>query len=290
MTSPAATLRQLLAEPEILVVPGGGSPLELRLIERAGFEAAYISGYATAAARYGVPDIGLIAYDEVSEMVRATRQVTNLPLIVDCDTGYGDVANVRRTIHGLEALGVAAVQIEDQAWPKRCGHMDNKIIEPEDVALRKLEAAIKARRSDLVVIARTDARGPYGIEVALDRCHKFRDLGADVLFVDGPESNEELDIITRELKGPLMVNMSESGKTPISPAADLEKMGFSIVIFPSTTVRIAVRQITDFLSDLRRIGDSRNWSDRMASLDETNEALGLGDVRAFEADLLKRTG
>ncbi|MBB6306075.1 isocitrate lyase/PEP mutase family protein [Xanthobacter tagetidis] len=288
MTGPAAMLRARLARPEILVVPGGGSPLELKLIERAGFEAAYVSGYAAAASRYGVPDIGLVAYGESSELVRAARQVTDIPLIVDCDTGYGDVANVVRTVRGLEALGVAAVQIEDQAWPKRCGHMDDKIVEPEDVALRKIDAAVSARRSDTVVIARTDARGPYGIEVALERCRKFRDVGADVLFVDGPQSNEELALITRELDGPLMVNMSESGKTPISSAAELEAMGFSLVIFPSSTVRITVRQVADFLADLRTSGDSRAWINRMASLEETNAALGLPEVRAFEADILKR--
>ena len=270
------------------MVPGGGSPLELKLIERAGFEAAYVSGYAAAASRYGVPDIGLVAYGESSELVRAARQVTDIPLIVDCDTGYGDVANVVRTVRGLEALGVAAVQIEDQAWPKRCGHMDDKVVEPEDVALRKIDAAVSARRSDTVVIARTDARGPYGIEVALERCRKFRDVGADVLFVDGPQSNEELALITRELDGPLMVNMSESGKTPISSAAELEAMGFSLVIFPSSTVRITVRQVADFLADLRTSGDSRAWINRMASLEETNAALGLQEVRAFEADILKR--
>lgn len=288
MTGPAVMLRARLARPEILVVPGGGSPLELKLIERAGFEAAYVSGYAAAASRYGVPDIGLVAYGESSELVRAARQVTDIPLIVDCDTGYGDVANVVRTVRGLEALGVAAVQIEDQAWPKRCGHMDDKIVEPEDVALRKIDAAVSARRSDTVVIARTDARGPYGIEVALERCRKFRDVGADVLFVDGLQSNEELALITRELDGPLMVNMSESGKTPISSAAELEAMGFSLVIFPSSTVRITVRQVADFLADLCTSGDSRAWINRMASLEETNAALGLQEVRAFEADILKR--
>ncbi len=287
MPHPAALLRARLARPEILVVPGGGSPLELKLIEGAGFEAAYVSGYAAAAARHGVPDIGLVAYAEQAELVRATRQVTDLPLIVDCDTGYGDVANVARTVRGMEALGVAAVQIEDQAWPKKCGHMDGKIVEPEDVALRKLDAALAARRADTVVIARTDARGPHGMEAALSRCHKFRAAGADVLFVDGPESAEELRIIGRELDGPLMVNMSESGKTPLFSAAELEAMGFSIVIFPSSTVRITVRQVSAFLADLKASGDSRPWMDRMASLSETNAALGLPEIKAFEANILE---
>lgn len=288
MPHPAALLRARLTRPEILIVPGGGSPLELKLIEGAGFEAAYVSGYAAAAARHGVPDIGLIAYAEQAELVWATRQVTDLPLIVDCDTGYGDVANVARTVRGMEALGVAGVQIEDQAWPKKCGHMDGKVLEPEDVALRKLDAALTARRADTVVIARTDARGPHGMEAALSRCRKFRAAGADVLFVDGPESAEELRIIGRELDGPLMVNMSESGKTPLFSAVELEAMGFSIVIFPSSTVRIMVRQVSAFLADLKATGDSRSWLDRMASLSQTNAALGLSEIRAFEANILER--
>src|SRR5690606_13471108 len=141
--TPAKLLRQRINKPEVLVVPGGGSPLEIKLIENTGFEAAYVSGYATAAMRYGVPDIGLVGYGEIENMVTATRNATALPLIVDCDTGYGDVANVVRTVRGLERLGAAAIQIEDQVWPKRCGHMANKVVEPRDVAVRKIRAAVE---------------------------------------------------------------------------------------------------------------------------------------------------
>lgn len=286
--TPASQLRRLLDQPQILVVPGGGSPLEIRLIERAGFHAAYISGYATAAARYGVPDIGLIAYGEIEDMVRATRQATELPIIVDCDTGYGDVANVRRTVRGLEALGVAGIQIEDQAWPKRCGHMDGKIVEPLDVALRKVDAALAARRSDVVIVARTDARGPLGIDEAIRRCLRFRDAGADILFVDGPESLDELKLIARELDGPLLVNMSESGKTPILPASELRALGYKIALFPSSTIRLCVKVVDDFLAELRDTGDSRGWIGRMATLADTNEAVGLPEIRAAEAEILQR--
>lgn len=285
--TPARQLRELLNGPDTLVVPGGGSPLELRLIEQAGFRAAYVSGYATAAARYGLPDIGLIAYAEVEDMVRATRQVTSLPIIVDCDTGYGDVANVRRTVQGLEALGVAAIQIEDQAWPKRCGHMDDKIVEPADVAVRKIDAAIAARRGETVIVARTDARGPHGLDEAIRRCRRFREAGADVLFVDGPESLDELKRITAELEGPLLVNMSESGKTPILPVTELQALGYKIAIFPSSTVRLCVGVIADFLAELKAKGDSRAWMDRMASLADTNSALGLSEIRAFESEILQ---
>ena len=283
----ATSLRKRLLQPEILLIPGGGSPLELRLIEQTGFEAAYVSGYATAAARYGEPDIGLCAYAEIEDAVHAIRRVTNLPLIVDCDTGYGDVANVVRTVRGMELLGVAAIQLEDQAWPKRCGHMDNKIVESRDVAVRKIRAAVAARQNpDTLIVARTDSRGPMGIHEALDRCLLFKEAGADVLFVDGPQSLEELEQIGRELPGPLLANMSETGLTPLRSASELQEMGYKIALFPSSTVRLMIKAVGDFLEDLRKTGDSRAWVDKMASLGQTNTALGLDEIRAFESKLL----
>jgi 2-methylisocitrate lyase-like PEP mutase family enzyme len=287
--SAAAKLRQRLLQVEIIVIPGGGSPLELKLIEQAGFEAGYISGYATAAARYAEPDIGLVAYAEIEDNVLATRRVTSLPLIVDCDTGYGDVANVVRTVRGMELLGVAAIQIEDQSWPKRCGHMDNKIVEPRDIAVRKIEAAVAARRdAETLIIARTDSRGPLGIQEALERCRMFKQAGADILFVDGPQSLDELELIGRELPGPLLANMSETGLTPLRSAAELQTMGFAIALFPSSTIRLTIKAVSDFLLDLKQTGDSRQWVEKMASLSQTNHALGLDAIRAFEQHLLNK--
>jgi 2-methylisocitrate lyase-like PEP mutase family enzyme len=286
--SHAHTLRERLKQRDIVVVPGGGSPLEIKLIGRAGFEAAYLSGYATAASRYGVPDIGLVAYGEIENAVLAATRIADVPLIVDCDTGYGDVTNMYRTVQGMERLGVAAIQIEDQAWPKRCGHMDAKIVESREVALRKLRAALEARLDpETVIIARTDARGPHGLDEALERCRMFRDAGADVVFVDGPQSLEELEIIGRELAGgPLVANMSESGLTPLLSAAELQELGFAIALFPSSTVRLSVRIIEDFLASLKESGDSRAWVDRMASLSQTNSALDIDAMREFEARIL----
>lgn len=284
---PASRLRSLLKNNEILVVPGGGSPLELRLIEQQGFEAGYVSGYATAANRYAEPDIGLIAYADIEDAVLSIRRVTQLPLIVDCDTGYGDVANVVRTVRGMELLGVAAIQIEDQAWPKRCGHMDNKIVEPRDVAIRKVRAAVQARQDpDTLIVARTDARGPIGMDEAIARCLAFKDAGADILFVDGPQSTEELEQIGSTLPGPLIANMSETGLTPLHNASELQQMGFAIALFPSSTVRLTLGVISSFLADLKQKGDSRGWVSQMASLAQTNAALGLDDIREFESRLL----
>jgi 2-methylisocitrate lyase-like PEP mutase family enzyme len=285
--SPASVLRQRLDQSEIIVIPGGGSPIELRQIQEAGFDAGYVSGYATAAARFGEPDIGLIAYADIAEAVLAIRRVTTIPLIVDCDTGYGDIANVVRTVRGMELLGVAAIQIEDQAWPKRCGHMDNKIVESREVAVRKIKAAVAARTNpDTVIVARTDARGPLGMQEALERCQLFKQAGADVLFVDGPQSLDELEVIGRELPGPLLANMSETGLTPLRSARELQDMGYAIALFPSSTVRLTIKVVGDFLTDLKQTGDSRSWVDRMASLEQTNNALGLGEIRAFEKKLL----
>lgn len=286
--TPAKALRTRLQRPEVLVVPGGGSPLELKLIEQAGFEAGYLSGYASAAARYGLPDIGLAAYAEIEDVVHATRRVTSLPLIVDCDTGYGDIANVHRTVRGMELLGVAAIQLEDQAWPKRCGHMEGKVVEPRDVAIRKIRAAVAARTNpDTLIIARTDSASPHGLDEAISRCLAFKEAGADVLFVDGPREGE-LERVGKELPGPLLANMSETGKTPLFSAGELQQMGFAIALFPSSTVRLTIKAVSSFLADLRRSGDSRSWVGKMASLAETNDALGLGALQAFEAEILRR--
>lgn len=273
------TLSQLLAGEGIIVVPGGGTALELRLAEIAGFEAGYVSGYATAAAVYGVPDVGLIAFNEVEANVRAIRSVTSMPLIVDCDTGYGDVANVMRTVRGLEALGAGAAQFEDQTWPKKCGHMEGKIIEPVERAAERIRAAVAGRSSpDFKIIARTDARAPLGMEEAMHRLKVYKEAGADILFMDAIESPEEMKRQVGELPGPHMVNMSETGKTPLMSADELEALGYKIVIFPSSMTRIMVRQLSQFMSMLRETGDSRSWLDRMASLDETNAALGLPEL------------
>ncbi|WP_026987034.1 isocitrate lyase/PEP mutase family protein [Fodinicurvata fenggangensis] len=286
--SPASTLRQRLQQPNVLVVPGAGSPLDVRLIEQKGFEAAYVSGYATAAQRFGVPDVGLIAYAEIEDMVKSSRAVSNIPLIVDCDTGYGGTANVRQTIRRLEALGVAAIQIEDQLWPKRCGHMDGKLVEDRDTAVTKVRAAVAARQNtDTVIVARSDARGPHGLEEALERCHLFKAEGADVLFVDGPESAEELEKIGANLPGPLIANMSESGKTPLFSAEELSGMGFSVVLFPSSLARLNLKCSKDFLEGLRENGDSRAYVNQMATLDETNRTMGINDLLEFDEMVTK---
>ncbi|MFB2584448.1 isocitrate lyase/PEP mutase family protein [Herbiconiux liukaitaii] len=275
----AATLRALLADTSApLVVPGAGTPLEALAAERAGFQAVYLSGYAIAAWRHGLPDIGLLGVGEAVDALTATARVTGLPIIADADTGYGDATSVWANVRLLEAAGAAAIQIEDQVWPKKCGHMVGKEVIDADEAVRKIATAVEARRDpDTVIIARTDSLAPLGLDEALSRAERFRTAGADVVFVDAPSSLDELGRIGSTLAGPIMANMSEGGLTPALSADEFHALGFQLVIFPTTPLRVAVRSMEDFLADLRRNGDSRSWRDRMHGLDELNELVRLDD-------------
>jgi methylisocitrate lyase len=277
------SLRPLIEASEITVIPGAGTALEARIIQQAGFAAIYVSGYATAAAVHGLPDIGLIGSAEVTANVRAIRHVTDLPLIVDADTGYGDAANVRDTVERLEQAGASAIQIEDQVWPKRCGHLAGKEVVSAETMARKVRAAVRARRGDTLIIARTDARAPLGLDEAIRRSRIYRAAGADLTFVDAPQSVEELRRIAGEVEGPTVVNMSETGLTPLLSAQELEQLGFSLVLFPSSAVRVTAHALQTFMRDLHQAGDSTPWVESMASLDRFNELVGIAEATAFDA-------
>jgi len=287
--TPGAALRALL-DPACgpLAVAGGGTPLEARCAAAAGFASFYVSGYATAAWRHGVPDVGLTAMAEVVDAVTALTAVTAVPVVVDADTGYGDVANVARTIRRLEQAGAAAVQVEDQVWPKRCGHMDGKAVIPTSDMVRKVRAAVLARQdAHTVIIARTDARGPLGLAEAIERCSRFRDAGADAIFVDAPQSVDELAAIAAAVPGPLVANMSESGKTPILPLDELGALGYQIVLYPTSALRLSVGVISAMYADLRAHGSTGRWVEQMTTLDDLNELLGLGALRELEQEVLQ---
>lgn len=271
------SLRSRLASPDSpLIVPGGGTPLEARLAQRAGFEAFYLSGYAVAAWQHGLPDIGLLGMRDTSDALRAVVRVTDVPIVVDADTGYGDVIAVTANVRELEAIGASAVQIEDQEWPKKCGHMEGKTVVPRDVAIRKVAAAVEARRSDeTLIIARTDALAPLGIDEAIARAIAFADAGADIVFIDAPESMDDLTRIGRELPGIRMANMSEGGRTPALSAEELGELGFRFIIFPTSALRIASLAIGDFFADLRADGTSAGWRERMHGLDDLNDVVDL---------------
>ena len=275
--STAGRLRELLANPESrLVIPGGGTPLEGLSAVRAGFDAFYLSGYAVAAWRHGLPDIGLLGAKDMASALSAVRRVIDIPIVCDADTGYGDEASVFSTVRLLEDAGASAIQLEDQAWPKKCGHMKDKRIIDADEALRKVASAVEARRDpETVIIARTDAIAPAGIDEAIRRARSFVDVGADVIFIDAPQSMDHLETIGREISVPLLVNMSEGGKTPELSAAEYHAMGFNIALFPASSLFAATYAQERLMTELARTGDTRPLTPAMMTLDEMNELLGL---------------
>ena len=288
------TLRSLLSahQDRPLVVPGVGTPFEARLARAAGFEALYQSGYAVAAWAHGVPDVGLVALAEMADSLGRVTEAVPLPVICDADTGYGDVEGVRRTVRRLERLGAGAIQLEDQAWPKRCGHLEGKIVVPAVEHARKIATAVATREDpETLVVARSDALAPLGMSETLDRMKRYADAGADLLFVDAPTSVEELQTVAAALPGlPLVANMSESGLTPHLSAAEFFELGYAVVLYPTSALRLAARAIGGFYADLRATGDSRAWADRMDTLDDVNALLGLGEAERFEQEIIDAVG
>ena len=270
------SLRERLSDPRILVAIGAHDGLTATLAERAGLEAVYQGGYAVAAHHHGLPDIGLVGLSDVAESLRRITAVASVPVIVDADTGYGSEPGVRRTVLQLESAGAAAIQIEDQVFPKRCGHMEGKsVIAPDEMVL-KVRAALAARRNpDTLIIARTDALQVHGLDDAIERCNTYAEAGADVTFVDAPRSREELEEIARHVDGPLLSNMSETGRTPPLTADELQQLGYSIVIFPSTQTWLFARVYQELLDEVMATGTSMGMHDRMMPFDEVNELLGL---------------
>ena len=270
------TLRSRLAAQPILVAPGVYDALTAHLAERAGFSAVYVSGAAIAYTRLGRPDIGLVAMSEVADTVALVRDRVGSHLIVDADTGYGNALNVARTVRLFERAGANAIQIEDQAFPKRCGHLDNKTLIPAQEMVGKIKAALDARHSrETLVIARTDAIAVEGFEPAIARAVSYRDAGADALFVEAPKTRDELKRISPALKGvPLMANMVEGGKTPPLKAADLEALGFALVIFPGGIVRAVAHLAGEFYASLAANGTSEPFRNRMHDFDSLNDVIG----------------
>jgi 2-methylisocitrate lyase-like PEP mutase family enzyme len=285
------SLRSLIGSDEIVFAPGGGGPLDLLLIEQAGYKAAYLSGYSVAAQRYGLPDIGLIAFKEMSEVVNAVCRVTSLPIIVDCDTGYGGILNVRQTVREFEAAGAAALQIEDQSWPKRCGHMQNKTIEPIGVAVAKIEAAVKARRSDdLVIMARTDACDVLGFEEAMHRCKAFKGAGADMVCMHSPRSIEDLKRLASEIEGPHVVSIGEGEFADAVDVDELFRLGFQFASLPSSVLRTSTFAVASMLKRVREHRNVRDIPGAAIDLEALNAVVGLEALRVFEDDIRQAAG
>jgi methylisocitrate lyase len=276
-------LRQLLQGPAIVMVPGAHDAFTARLIEQAGFPACYMTGAGTVAALLGMPDVGLITMTEMVMNARYIARAVSIPLICDADTGYGNAVNVMRTVREYETAGVAGIHLEDQVFPKKCGHMEGKALIPLEEMVGKIRAACEAREDqDFVIIARTDSRAVEGVEGAIRRARAYAEAGADVLFPEAPQSREELAQFAAELPGPLLANMTEFGKTPLVPAAELERMGYRVVIYPASALRIAHRAIQELFAQIKQTGSQEACVDRMAHRQELYELVGLPAVHAAE--------
>ena len=276
------TLRARLARPPILLAPGVYDPLTALIAEQAGFEALYVSGAAIAYTRLGRPDIGLVSMSEVVETVALIRDRVRAHLVVDADTGYGNALNVERAVRLLERAGANAIQIEDQDFPKRCGHLDDKVLIPGAEMAGKIKAAIDARTSsETLIIARTDAVAVEGFERALARAALYREAGADMLFIEAPRQRDELGRIgALGQTTPLMANMVEGGKTPMLTASELEKLGFAFVIFPGAIVRALAKAAEEFYGSLKAHGSTEPFRPRMFDFDALNRLVGTPDMLA----------
>ena len=280
-------LKQLLKRDRLLVAPGCFDGLSARLVEEAGFEAAYLSGGAVARSM-GIPDIGLVTMSEVIERAAQVVSAVKIPVIADADTGYGNAVNLVRSVKEFERTGVAAIHIEDQITPKRCGHLDGKEVIPMAEMEKKLEAALASRSDpDFCIIARTDARGVHGLEDAIRRGRAFAKLGVEAVFVEAPQSEAELEEIPRALPNvPLLVNVFKGGKTPMLPVERLQQMGYRIAIYPSETQRAAIHAMRQALGLLKREGTTEKMDDALTTFKERDKVVGLDEWQQLEKQYL----
>ena len=266
---------------ETLLAPGIYDALSGLVAEQSGARAVYLSGASIAYTRFGRSDVGLVSVSEVHDTLAAVTDRIKIPVIVDADTGFGNALNVQRTIRNFERAGAAAIQIEDQSFPKRCGHLDGKVLIKRDEMIGKVKAAVDSRKtSDTLIIARTDARAVEGLQEAIDRAHAYQEAGADILFIEAPQSFDEMKIIRKSfhINIPLLANMVEGGKTPVKTANDMKKIGFNIVIFPGGAVRAATFQLQEYYAGLLKNGSNSEFSKKMHNFDSLNAVIGTPEL------------
>ncbi|HLU58600.1 MAG TPA: oxaloacetate decarboxylase [Pseudonocardia sp.] len=283
--APRARLRELLAGPGPVVAPGAYDALSARLVEQAGFDVVYMTGFGTTASLIGRPDVGLLSGTEMVDNARRIAAAVDVPVIADADTGYGNAINVVRTVQSYEQAGVAGVHIEDQVMPKKCGHMSGKAVIGADEMVGKIRAAVSARRDpDFVVIARTDAAAVEGLDAALERARAYAEAGADLLFVEAPTSEDDIARVAGELAGvaPLVFNWAEGGRTPPLPLDKIAALGFSLVLFPIGTLLAATAGIRSLLATLRADGTPAAALGDVPSFDEFTDLIGLPEIRTLE--------
>ena len=277
------SLRHRLAQPGIVTAPGVFDMVSLRLAETFGFDALYMTGFGTVASHTGLPDAGLATYSDMVGRVKAMAGMARTPLIADGDTGYGGLLNVRHTVQGYEAAGAQAIQLEDQEYPKKCGHTPGRRVIPLQDMVRKIQVAVDTRNSpDFLVIARTDARSSLGLDEALRRAEAYARAGADVLFVESPETEEEMRHIGRCVEKPLLANMVEGGRTPVLTQQELEALGYKIAIFPVTALLAATQAMKTVYAQFKQTGSSAASDAALMPFAELTTLMGFEDIWAFE--------
>ena len=274
-------LRRMLGEPGIIMAPGAYDCLTAKIIQQAGFPAVYMTGAGTSVARLGYPDLALATMTEMVANASDIAAAVDVPVIADADTGYGGILNIQRTIRQYERSGVAAVHIEDQEFPKRCGHLDNKRVIPTQDMVGKIRAAVDARTDDdFVIIVRTDALAVTDWDDTMRRCEAYTRAGADVLFVEALRSPEEAERVVRSVDLPLLYNFVETGKSPLIPAPELERLGFKLVIFPVSALLTVSRVVSNLMQDLKMQGTTAHLLENMVRLEDCFEAVGLSEMLA----------
>jgi 2-methylisocitrate lyase-like PEP mutase family enzyme len=277
------SFKSRLAQPGLVVAPGVYDMVSLRLADSFGFDALYMTGYGTVASHLGLPDAGLATYSDMLNRVTAMAGMARTPLIADADTGYGGLLNMRHTIRGYEAAGAVAIQLEDQEFPKKCGHTPNRRVIPMEDMVRKIKVAVDSRDNpDFLIIARTDARTSLGLDEALRRAEAYARAGADILFVESPESEDEMRRIGGAFDLPLVANMVERGRTPVLSRADLESIGYKLAIFPVTSLLAAVQAMSAVYQTFKEEGSSANSRVPLYDFADLSKLMGFEDVWAFE--------
>ncbi|MDD3768049.1 isocitrate lyase/PEP mutase family protein [Aminobacterium colombiense] len=276
-------MRKLLSRKEILVVPGVHDGLTARIVEIEGFNALYMTGYGTSASMLGKPDVGLLTLTEMAARASRLVDAVDIPVIADADTGYGNAVNVTRTVREYEKAGVACLQLEDQVAPKKCGHMLGREIISIEEMTGKIKAACDARQDDeLLIMARTDARTSFGIKEAIERGKAYEEAGADIIFIESPETEEEMKQITSSFSVPVLANMVEHGRTPFLPVSALEEIGYDLVIFPVTSTYVIAKAVSEVMKVLKETGSTGNIVDKMIAFEEFNKLIGLPAICEIE--------
>jgi 2,3-dimethylmalate lyase len=284
--SAPARLRALLRGPDPVLAPGAYDALSARIVAEAGFPVVYMTGYGTSAGLLGRPDVGLLSAAEMVDNARRIVMAVDRPVVADADTGYGNALNARRTVQMYESAGLAAIHIEDQVAPKKCGHMEQgKQLIPADEMAQKLRAAVAARRDpDFMIIARTDARAVEGIDAAIERGRRYRDSGADMIFVEAPQSEAEIEAVARRIDAPLLFNWADSGRSPLLPVERLRDLGYSLIIYPVSTLFAATKAMMGVVEEIRRSGTTHAYQDRMIQFADFNHFIGLPEVLEQEKE------